>query len=163
MRKHVRATQDVDVLLQVEQGAVEIVLQVVKAGGFRPKTTPPTVSLGSFEILQLEFEPADALVAVRADLLLVHSSYHLAALARRVTITLPELRRQIAVLSCEDLLLHKLLAGRIIDLADAAALLRANHEALDRDYLRRWARPLNLEEELRRVWAGALPGAGNIL
>ena len=30
------------------------------------------------------------------------------------------------VLACEDLLLHKLLAGRVIDRVDAAALIRAN-------------------------------------
>jgi hypothetical protein len=34
-------------------------------------------------------------------------------------------------LACEDLIINKLLAGRAIDLADAAALIRANANALD--------------------------------
>ena len=39
--------------------------------GFRPKRTPPTLSLGSLQVLQLEFEPEDAFIAVQVDLLLV--------------------------------------------------------------------------------------------
>jgi len=37
---------------------------------------------------------------------------------------LPGLDIPIAILNCEDVILHKLIAGRIIDRADAAMLLR---------------------------------------
>ena len=57
--------------------------------------------------------------------------------------------------SCEDLLIHKLMAGRIIDRADAAAVLRANRDSLDLDYLARWANELRLTEELREIWREA--------
>ena len=62
------------------------------------------------------------------------------------------------MLACEDLILHKLLAGRIIDLADAAALLRANRETLDLGYLRSWAARLDLTGHLAEVWQEAFPG-----
>ena len=42
----------------------------------------------------------------------------------------------------------ELLAGRMIDRADAAALLRANRESLDCDYLLHWIKAL----ELRAAW-----------
>ena len=61
------------------------------------------------------------------------------------------------VLSCEDLILHKLLAGRIIDHADAAALIRVNHESIEVDYLRFWSHELELEPILNEVWREACP------
>lgn len=57
--------------------------------------------------------------------------------------------------SCEDLLIHKLMAGRIIDRADAAAVLRANRDLLDIGYLRKWADDLQLTEELLEIWREA--------
>lgn len=156
--KHVRATQDVDLLVGLGETSIDDVLVSATKAGFRPKRTPPTLSLGSFQVLQLEFEPQDAFIAVQVDLLLVDLSYHHEALSRRVPINLPDVKREVCVLACEDLVLHKLLAGRIIDLADCAALLRVNRETLDLNYLTRWTKELHLEVDLRRVWEEAFPG-----
>ena len=71
---------------------------------------------------------------------------------------LPELDVEIAVLTCEDLILHKLLAGRIIDRADAAALLRANRESLDVDYILTRTDRLALAVDLAEIWNEAFPG-----
>jgi hypothetical protein len=49
------------------------------------------------------------------------------------------------------------MAGRMIDLADSVALLRANRQALDLDYLNRWAAILTIERELAGVWREAFP------
>ena len=68
---------------------------------------------------------------------------------------------EVAVLVCEDLILHKLLAGRMIDLADAVALLRANRAGLDLDYLNRWAGDLEVATELAGVWNEAFPSRSN--
>ena len=67
----------------------------------------------------------------------------------------------IAVLACEDLVLHKLLAGRMIDLADAVALLRANRDTLDLNYLSCWAGKLAVEAELVGVRKEAFPEGRN--
>ena len=44
----------------------------------------------------------------------------------------------IDVLNGDDLIMFKLLAGRMIDRADAAMLLRENREAIDFGYLLSW-------------------------
>jgi hypothetical protein len=49
------------------------------------------------------------------------------------------------------LILHKLLAGRMIDRVDAAALLRANRQTIDLGYVERWARELKISQELVEV------------
>jgi len=70
---------------------------------------------------------------------------------------LPDLDIEIAVLACEDLILHKLLAERAIDLADIAALLRANRQSLDFTYLRGWSTRLELAPALGHAWHAAWP------
>jgi len=55
-------------------------------------------------------------------------------------VQLPGVEIEIFVLACEDLILHKLAAGRVVDRVDAAALLRANRLALDMTYLQGWLR-----------------------
>ena len=156
--KYVRATHAVDLLVGINQSQTGALIRRLNAAGFRCTRTPPVMSLGSIEILQLEYEPEDALMAVQVDLLLVDTAYHRQALQRRVAVDLPDFGSSYSVLSCEDLIVHKLLAGRIIDRADAASLVRANCPELDVDYLLTSARQLKLENELLEIWDEAFPG-----
>ena len=156
--KYVRATQDVDVLIGLGSIDPAEILGCVTARGFRAKRTPPVTTLGLLRLIQLEFEPDDAFVDVQADLLLADSEYHTQALQRRVLRQLTGLSRDLFVLSCEDLILHKLLADRMIDRADVAALLRANRDSLDVPYLTTWADRLGLAGRLREIGAEQADG-----
>jgi hypothetical protein len=155
--KHVRATQDVDLLLGVDQRQLQPILAALAKAGVRPRRNPPLLTLGSFQIVQLLYAPPDAFVELQVDLVLADSEYHRAALARRISMRLPELEIAVDVLSCEDLILHKLIAGRILDQADVVALLRANRGAIDRAYLQTWSNRLRVQDELRNAWTEALP------
>jgi hypothetical protein len=156
--KHVRATQDVDLLIGAGPAEEASMIEALQRAGFRVKRDPPILALGEFRLLQLLYEPPGSHLEIQVDLLIVSSEYHLQALARRVLVPLPELGIEVAVLKCEDLILHKLLAGRILDRADVGALLRANLATLDRPYLVEWAESLCVQAELVQVWAEAVPG-----
>lgn len=156
--KHVRATRDVDLLISIGEERLEELLQSLHAAAIRPKRSPSSVRLGSFEVIQLLYEPPETFVDLQIDLLLARSEYPLEALRRRVAVELAGLGSAIAVLTCEDLILHKLLAGRLIDRVDAAALLRANRQTIDVAYLDKWARDLKVSRDLVEVWREALPG-----
>ena len=156
--KHVRMTHDVDLLLDILTSDVNVVLHKLGEAGFRPKRQPPVLSLAEARIVQLLYEPLDAYLELQVDLLLADTPYQLVALSRRQPARLPGLDIEVQVLSCEDLVLHKLLTGRVIDRADAAALLRANQAALDLSYLMHWTRTLVLGAELAEVWEEAFPG-----
>ncbi len=156
--KHVRATKDIDLLLGIGENDPNHVLERLRAAEIRPKQDPPLTTVGGLQIVQLLYEPPDSFVDLQIDLFLAESDYHREALRRRVPTRLPGLDIEIAVLTCDDLILHKLLAGRIIDRADAAALLRANRESLQFDYLLRWTGSLELAPELTEVWNEAFPG-----
>jgi hypothetical protein len=79
-------------------------------------------------------------------------------LERCVPVNLRDLDIEVAVLACEDLILHKLLAGRAIDLADVVALLRLNRSTLDFAYLAHWGGDLRVAPGLAQTWETAWPG-----
>lgn len=156
--KHVRATKDIDLLVAVGGDDVGWLLERLVEAGVRPKSDPPSVSLGPLEVIRLVYEPSETFLEVEVDLLIAKSQYYERALERRVAARLPDLDIEIAVLTCEDVILHKLLAGRMIDRADAAALLRANRESLDLDYLLHGTNCLSLVDGFTEAWNEAFPG-----
>jgi hypothetical protein len=156
--RHVRATRDVDLLVGVSEEDLEPLLSTLTSAGLRPKRQPAVTSLGSLQILQLLYEPPGAYLDLQVDLLLAQSEYHRQALARRIPTRLAALDLDLYVLACEDMIVHKLLAGRLLDRADAAMLLRANRADLNLEYLLGWTRTLSLGAELAQVWEEAFPG-----
>ncbi len=156
--KYPRATQDVDLLIGLEEGDEEFVLQKLAAARIRAKRQPPFVTLGRLRMVQLLYEPPETYLDLQIDLLLADCEYQKEALKHRCLVHLPNLEIAVAVLSCEDLILHKLLAGRIVDRADAAMLLRTNRSAMNLDYLARWSQKLTLTKEIAEIWGEAFPG-----
>jgi hypothetical protein len=69
----------------------------------------------------------------------------------------PGVDRPIDVLNADDLILFKLLAGRAIDRADAAMLLRENREEIDFDYIAKWVTKLGLAADINEIWCNAFP------
>ena len=56
------------------------------------------------------------------------------------------------------MILLKLMAGRIVDLTDAAYLLRYNARHIDIDYLLNWGQKLALASDVAMIWDEAFPG-----
>lgn len=156
--QHMRATHDVDLLIGVGGTDIGLILERLTQAGVRLKHEPPILTLGPFRVLQVLYEPPGAYLDLQIDLLLGDSAYHQTALSRRVPVKLPDADFEVPVLSCEDLMVHKLLAGRMIDRADVAALLRVNRASLDLGYLAHWVAEMNLAADFAEVWEEALPG-----
>jgi hypothetical protein len=155
--QYARSTRDVDLLLGAKVSQADALLQRLEAAGFRPKNAPPLVSLGELHLLQLLYEPSESFLDIQVDLLFADSAYQRRALERRIFVTLPDADLQIAVLTCEDLILHKLLAGRLIDAADVAALISLNRDSLDRNYLAHWLDALDLKVDFAAIWRKTFP------
>ena len=156
--KHVRATRDVDLLVSLGDQSPELIIQSLEQAGLRTKRQPPVQQLGPSRLVQLLYAPPSSLLDLQVDLLLADSEYQRAALDRRVPVQLPGVDIEIFVLACEDLILHKLAAGRVVDRVDAAALLRANRLALDMTYLQSWLRRVATASDWAEVWREAFPG-----
>lgn len=156
---HPRATRDVDLLIGVDRSSVQSVIDQLQSHGCRPKRTPPLLEVGSHSFLQFLYSPPGEFYDVQFDLLLAESDLEKSAITRRITYSLPGIGSSIDVLRCDDLILLKLNAGRTIDRADAAMLLRENQDTIDMDYLASWVVRLGLEAEFAEVWREALPGS----
>jgi hypothetical protein len=156
--KHVRSTRDVDLLLGIDVSQLNLFLEQLHAAGFHAKREPPVISLGKLKILQFLYEPPDSFMSMQVDFLLADSPYHRQALDRRIKAWLPDSDLQIDVLTCEDLILNKLLAGRLIDKADVASLLALTAVHLDRKYLIAWLSSLKLTADFSAIWQEVFPG-----
>jgi hypothetical protein len=161
--KHPRFTQDVDLLVQFSETEVAEIVDRLAVSGIKPKRQPPLLNLGPHQLIQFLYEPAGTFLSLQVDLLLARSKYQKLCLQRRVPVRLPGAEVEIAVLSCEDLILHKLMAGRVIDQVDVVSLLRANRLNLDTQYLASWSHSLGLRSELESIWTEALPGEASPL
>lgn len=83
---------------------------------------------------------------IPVDLLLPRDAHDLAVLERRRRKTLGSLR--LWVISPEDLILHKLKAGRPRDFEDSLSVIIRQGKRLDLKYLNHWGGRLGLQEEL---------------
>jgi hypothetical protein len=156
--KHARSTRDVDILVDLSDVSLATLLTELKSANIRQKREGSLVRLGDLQLLQLLYEPPESFMDLQVDLLIVDSEYDRQALGRRVPAVLGFSAFRLFVLQCEDLILRKLLAGRLIDLADCAALLRANRSAVDFGYLSNWAERLDVLAGLQTAWGEAFPG-----
>jgi hypothetical protein len=143
--------------LALENKIVPAFSMALREVGVRPKHDVRPIRLGQLDIIQLLYKPPEAFLELQIDLLFGRSEYHQESLRRRVNAELPGLDVTVTVLRPEDLLLHKLLAGRILDRVDAAALLRFNRDRLAWDYLTEWSKRLELTAELTAAWHDAFP------
>jgi hypothetical protein len=155
---HVRATRDFDLLIAVDASQLESIVNFLRSHGCRPKRSPPLIRVGELHFIQLLYTPPGEFYDVQFDLLLAESDLQKSAIARRVRRDVQGVARPIEVLHCDDLILFKLVAGRMIDRADAAMLLRENRDVIDLDYLLGWVARLNLEAEFASIWQEAFPG-----
>jgi hypothetical protein len=154
--KHPRNTRDVDILIDVRDGNPDELVEALKRAGMRSKRQPPVLLVGDQRVIQLLCPDPGTFIDIQIDVLLADSAYQKEALTRAKPVKLDG-EREIAVLSCEDLIIHKLLAGRIIDSADVAALLRANRASLDLAYLNGWLGQLKLLSHLETIWYETFP------
>lgn len=155
--ERIRATKDIDLLVGIELANIDSLLKALRVAGANCEHQPPVRNIGKMQFIQLCFEPRDSFIEVRVDLLLATTQFLNEALRRRVPMQVPNAELAVEVVTCEDLILLKLQAGRIIDRADAAELLWLNRPTLDLDYLVRWIEKIHLEAEWQQVWSEAFP------
>lgn len=126
-----RLTKDIDVTLGVDTDRLKDILEL--AGDLRWKVLVdgPEAFVKQTKVLPCQ-EPASG---IRIDFIFSFSAYEKEALrrVRRVSIG----RSEVCFASPEDLVIHKIVAGRPRDLEDVRTVFLKN-PALDVPYIRRW-------------------------
>lgn len=135
-----RLTQDVDVTLGVGPARLAEVIEACGELGLAPLPENPEEFVGRTFVL-----PAgDAATGIRVDFIFSTTSYEAQAIERAVRVSLDG--EDVPFATAEDLLIHKLFAGRPRDLEDAAGVVRRKGSGLDWDYLREWVEAFSTVE-----------------
>ena len=133
------------------------ILKAVIKQEFQPRHTPPLRVVDGQGIAQFIFQPADALMPFQLDLLLVNGDFQRTAVTRAVSWPIRQAEAPVRVVRPEDLIVIKLLAGRIIDRADAAMILRENRDEIDFTRLHHEVTCQGVAAEYQEIWREAFP------
>lgn len=127
-----RLTRDVDVTLGVDIDAWNRIEEVCRRADLKPLVKEPQVFLNQTRVLPTQ----DLRSSLRVDFIFSNTPYERQAVrkARRVRIGKVEVR----MAALEDLLIHKLVAGRAVDIEDVRLLMTKRRGEMDVRYLRRW-------------------------
>jgi hypothetical protein len=129
-----RLTQDIDVTMGVGPDRLQDLLGACDGLGLEPLPDDPHTFARETFVLPA----ADPATGVRVDFIFSTTPYEAQAIERAVLVDVGS--REVPFATAEDLLLHKLFAGRPRDLEDAAGVVRRKGPELDWEYLGRWAR-----------------------
>ena len=127
-----RLTQDIDVTLGASPERLPDVLAACAASSLHvlPEDTADFVR-DTFVL-----PASDEITGIRVDLIFSSTPYEAEAIARAVRV---EVRGEpVPFATAEDLILHKLFAGRPRDLEDVRGVVRRKGPELDWEYMRRW-------------------------
>ena len=147
-----RLTRDVDVTVGTDISALPKVLAVAERVGVKPRPTNPRAFVAETLVLPCE----DPGTGIRVDFVFSSSEYEAAAIGRVRLV--PVGGRSVAYASPEDLVIHKLVAGRPRDLADIVSV-RSKTPDLDMNYVETWIKWFeeNVGLPMRSRWETTQP------
>jgi hypothetical protein len=144
-----RATEDVDIVVDLADGQIEAFAAHLDAHGIRLDAKAARRALADGKSFSLADQWSIHWVDVRPP---VRPIDH-ATIERATHIELAG--EQVAVATAEDTVIGKLLAGRLQDLLDAKSVVLRRGDKLDRAYLQNRAREMGIESRLREVLPAA--------
>jgi len=125
-----RLTRDIDIILAITSEKLDLVLGLAKGIGLRPLVDPENFTRKAM-VLPCQYPKAD----IRVDFIFSFSPYERRGLERVRTVKIGGVRIKFA--SLEDLIIHKVIAGRPRDLEDVRSILIKNPGA-DLGHIRHW-------------------------
>lgn len=126
-----RLTKDIDITLGVGVDKLPLIKDVVKALGLRIETD----KIDSFVKETMVLPTSEPKNGIRVDLIFSFSPFERAAVARAKVVMYDKTPVRFAGL--EDLVIHKIIAGRARDIEDVNAILLKN-PGYDKEHIRGW-------------------------
>ncbi len=129
-----RMTRDIDITLGIGTEKIDQMLDIV---GIIP--LEPLVDANDFTLRTMVLPCQDPESGIRVDFIFSFSPYELQAMGRARLVDMEGVKVKFA--SAEDLVIHKVFAGRPRDMEDVRSVLIKNPE-MDIRYIRRWLNEL---------------------
>jgi hypothetical protein len=131
-----RLTRDIDITLGVDNSALNTLLELVRAAGLQVAVEDVKGFVHRTNVLPT----SDQVTGFRIDFIFSATEYGRQAMGRAVAVEMEDASVRFAAV--EDLVIHKLIAGRPRDSEDIRGIL-IRKPAMDREYLALWLRPLS--------------------
>ncbi len=128
----VRTTRDIDITLGVDTDRCKQIEELCKKLGLRLLAENPRSFAEQTKVLIAE-EPD---TKIRVDLIFSFTDFEKQAIGRAKSIEIQDY--PVKFTSCEDLIIHKILAGRPVDEEDVRSVLAKHGNTVDIEYVRTW-------------------------
>ncbi len=128
-----RLTRDIDITLGIDIGELQRVLSVVRDLGFEI----PLEEIESFVQQTMVLPAVDKTSRIRIDFIFSFTPYEREAIRRARKIKI--LGQEVSFASVEDVIIHKIFAGRDRDIEDIKNILIKNPD-IDAGYIEKWLR-----------------------
>lgn len=127
-----RLTRDIDMTLGVDTDKFSSVERICEKSGLKILVENPEDFATETKVLPAE----DSESRIRIDFIFSFTSYEQQAINRARKVLMNNYPVKFA--SCEDVIIHKMVAARAIDHEDVKNMLIKNKNTIDFEYLRKW-------------------------
>ena len=142
-----RLTRDIDITLGVDTDQFVAIDRLCKDANLRILVDNPEQFTARTRVLPAE----DTTLRIRVDFIFSFTPYERQAIERANRVMMEDY--PVSFASCEDVIVHKMLAARAIDLEDVRHILIKNREQIDYDYLRQWLSGFSALPEYEQIMA----------
>lgn len=140
-----RLTRDIDITLGVDSDQFETIAGVCKDVDLKILPVEPKVFADQTKVLPAE----DTATKLRVDFVFSFTPYEQQALKRTQKVKLAGY--SVSFASCEDVIIHKMVAGRAIDEEDVKSILVRQSGEIDLDYVKGWLHKFEVMPEYAGV------------
>lgn len=126
-----RLTRDIDITLGINADHVNELLAIVRELSLKPMAE----DIESFVMQTMVLPALDETTGIRVDFIFSFTPYEAEAIKRTKKIEM--LNQEVCFASPEDVIIHKVFAGRPRDLEDARTIILKNPD-VDMQYIRNW-------------------------
>jgi predicted nucleotidyltransferase len=140
-----RLTRDIDITLGVDSDQFETIAEVCGDVDLKILPVEPKVFANQTKVLPAE----DPVSQLRVDFIFSFMPYERQALKRTKKVQLAGY--PVCFASCEDVIIHKMIAGRAIDEEDVKSILIRQGGEVDWDYVKGWLEKFEVTPEFAGV------------
>jgi predicted nucleotidyltransferase len=127
-----RLTRDIDITLGVDTDKFPLIKNICDKLGLKILPEDPEVFAKETKVL-----PAEELtVRIRVDFIFSFTPYESQAISRAQKISINNYPVKFA--ACEDVIIHKMIAARAIDIEDVKNILLKQKTSIDLKYIQKW-------------------------
>jgi predicted nucleotidyltransferase len=127
-----RLTRDIDITLGVDTDKFSVIETICTKSGLKILPENPEDFAKETNVLPAE----ESKIRIRVDFIFSFTPYETQAVKRAKKVLMNDYPVKFA--SCEDVIIHKMVAARAVDLEDVKNILIKNRKLIDLEYIRRW-------------------------